>query len=110
MADSRTNLRTASLAIERNASYLHQFIHRGTPRVLAEDDREALWRNIWAVAPTCCGTAGASGARSPLTMATRPPDMVRPRKPEAERRSRTICVRATTAEAAAIAERAAAAG
>ncbi|WP_423927262.1 plasmid mobilization protein [Candidatus Palauibacter sp.] len=36
--------------------------------------------------------------------------MVRPRKPEAERRSRTICVRVTTAEAAAIAERAADAG
>ncbi|MCY3677476.1 MAG: peptidase S24 [Gemmatimonadetes bacterium] len=42
VADSSTNLRTASLAIERNASYLHQFIHRGTPKVLAEDDREAL--------------------------------------------------------------------
>ena len=33
--------------------------------------------------------------------------MVRPGKPEAERRSRTICVRVTTAEAAAIAVRAA---
>ena len=32
--------------------------------------------------------------------------MARPRKPEAERRSRTICVRVTAAEAAAIAERA----
>ena len=30
VADSSTNLRTASLAIERNSSYLHQFIHRGT--------------------------------------------------------------------------------
>ena len=46
MAESRTNLRTASLAIERNASYLHQFIHRGTPRVLAEDDREALAEHL----------------------------------------------------------------
>ena len=35
--------------------------------------------------------------------------MVRPRKPEAERRSRTICVRVTTEEAATIAERAGAA-
>ena len=35
--------------------------------------------------------------------------MVRPRKPEAERRSRTICVRVTTEEAATIADRAAAA-
>ncbi len=35
--------------------------------------------------------------------------MVRPRKPESERRSRTICVRVTTAEGAEIAERAGAA-
>ena len=35
--------------------------------------------------------------------------MARPRKPEAERRSRTIGVRVTTAEAVEIAERAAAA-
>ena len=35
--------------------------------------------------------------------------MARPRKPEAERRTRTIGVRVTTAEAAEIAERAAAA-
>ena len=46
VADSSTNLRTASLAIERNASYLHQFIHRGTPKVLAEDDREALAEHL----------------------------------------------------------------
>ena len=46
VADSRTNLRTASLAIERNASYLHQFIHKGTPKVLAEDDREALAEHL----------------------------------------------------------------
>ena len=46
VAESRTNLRTASLAIERNAAYLHQFIHRGTPRVLAEDDREALAEHL----------------------------------------------------------------
>ena len=42
IAQNRSNLRMASLAIGRNAAYLHQFIHRGTPRVLAEDDREAL--------------------------------------------------------------------
>ena len=46
VADSRTNLRTASLAIERNSSYLHQFIHRGSPRVLGEDDREALAEHL----------------------------------------------------------------
>ena len=46
VADCSTNLRTASLAIERNASYLHQFIHRGTPKALAEDDREALAEHL----------------------------------------------------------------
>ena len=46
VADSSTNLRTASLAIERNSSYLHQFIHRGTPKVLAQDDREALAEHL----------------------------------------------------------------
>ena len=35
VADSSTNLRTASLAIERNSSYLHQFIHRARPRCWA---------------------------------------------------------------------------
>ena len=42
LAANGSNLRTASLAIGRNATYLLQFIKRGTPRVLAEDDREML--------------------------------------------------------------------
>ena len=42
LPESRSNLRMASIAIGRNAAYLHQFIHRHTPRVLAEHDREAL--------------------------------------------------------------------
>ena len=46
LAENRSNLRTASLALGRNASYLHQFIHRGTPRVLAEDDRENLAEHL----------------------------------------------------------------
>ena len=41
-----SNLRTASLAIGRNAAYLHQFIKRGTPKVLAEDDREILAEHL----------------------------------------------------------------
>ena len=51
VADSSTNLRTASLAIERNSSYLHQFIHRGTPKVLAQDDREALAEHLGGSRP-----------------------------------------------------------
>ena len=46
LAENRSNLRTASLALGRNESYLHQFIHRGTPRVLAEDDREILAEHL----------------------------------------------------------------
>jgi len=39
---SGTDLKNASLAIGRNAAYLHQYLYRGTPRVLPEDAREAL--------------------------------------------------------------------
>ena len=46
LAEKRSNLRTASLALGRNESYLHQFIHRGTPRILAEDDREILAEHL----------------------------------------------------------------
>jgi phage repressor protein C with HTH and peptisase S24 domain len=37
-----SDLKNASLAIGRNAAYLHQFVVRGTPKVLGEDDRAAL--------------------------------------------------------------------
>jgi hypothetical protein len=40
--DSGTDLKNASLAIGRNAAYLHQYLYRGTPKVLPEDAREAL--------------------------------------------------------------------
>ena len=39
---NKTNLKSASIAVGRNAAYLHQFVYRGTPRVLPEDTREAL--------------------------------------------------------------------
>ena len=42
LEEKGTDLRNASLAIGKNAAYLHQFIHRGTPKVLPEDAREAL--------------------------------------------------------------------
>ena len=44
--ESRSDLRMASRAIGRNAAYLHQFIHRGTPRVLAENDPETLVEHL----------------------------------------------------------------
>jgi len=40
--DSDTDLKHASLKIGRNAAYLHQFIYRGTPKVLPEAERHAL--------------------------------------------------------------------
>ena len=46
LAANGSNQRTASLAIGRNAAYLHQFINRGTPKVLAEDDREILAEHL----------------------------------------------------------------
>jgi len=39
---NKTDLKNASIAVGRNAAYLHQFVYRGTPRVLPEDTREAL--------------------------------------------------------------------
>ena len=36
------DLKNASLAIGKNAAYLHQFVYRGTPKVLPEDARGAL--------------------------------------------------------------------
>lgn len=42
LRDPPTDLKKASLAIGRNHAYLHQFIHRGTPRRLPEEVRHAL--------------------------------------------------------------------
>lgn len=42
VADSKGALAMWSQAIGRNAAYLHQFIHRGSPRKLGEDDRAKL--------------------------------------------------------------------
>ena len=41
-----SNLRTASVAMGRNDAYLQQFTYRGTPKVLAEDDREILAEHL----------------------------------------------------------------
>ena len=39
---SGSDLKKASLAIGRNAAYLHQYLYRGTPKTLPGDAREAL--------------------------------------------------------------------
>ncbi len=41
-----TTLKAASLAIGKNAAYLHQFVYRGTPKVLPEDARELLAKHL----------------------------------------------------------------
>jgi hypothetical protein len=41
-----TDMKGASLAMGRNAAYLHQFVYRGSPKVLSEDDREALANHL----------------------------------------------------------------
>jgi len=38
----KTDLKNASAAIGRNEAYLHQFVYRGTPKVLPDDIRQAL--------------------------------------------------------------------
>ena len=61
--DRGSDLKNASLAMGRNAAYLHQFVYRGTPRVLSEHDRDALAAHL--------------GCRSAELRHTTPP----PRKP-----------------------------
>jgi phage repressor protein C with HTH and peptisase S24 domain len=41
-----TDLKKASLACGKNAAYVHQFIYRGTPKILPQDVREALARHL----------------------------------------------------------------
>ena len=42
LKDRGSDLRKASLAMGRNAAYIHQYVYRGSPKVLSEDDRIAL--------------------------------------------------------------------
>ena len=41
-----TDLKKASLAAGKNAAYVHQFIYRGTPKILPEDVRESLAKHL----------------------------------------------------------------
>jgi phage repressor protein C with HTH and peptisase S24 domain len=41
-----SDLRKASLAMGRNAAYIHQYVYRGSPKVLSEDDRIALAEHL----------------------------------------------------------------
>ena len=46
ISDRKTDLKSVSLAIGRNAAYMQQFLYRGTPKVLPEDVRETLARHL----------------------------------------------------------------
>ena len=41
-----TSMKAASVAIGKNAAYLHQFLYRSTPKVLPEDVRELLAKHL----------------------------------------------------------------
>jgi hypothetical protein len=43
-----TDLKKASLACGKNAAYVHQFIYRGTPKILPEDVRKSLAHTLGA--------------------------------------------------------------
>ena len=64
--DRGSDLKNASNAIGRNPAYLHQFVYRGTPRILSEQDRDALAAHL--------------GCRSAELRHTTPP----PRKPRSK--------------------------
>ena len=46
LKDRGSDLRKASLAMGRNAAYIHQYVYRGSPKVLSEDDRIALAEHL----------------------------------------------------------------
>jgi phage repressor protein C with HTH and peptisase S24 domain len=70
-----TDLKNASLAIGRNAAYLHQYITRGIPKVLPEDAREAL-ASLLGVPDSEIRPPPEPGARPPAEL----PELVTPRR------------------------------
>lgn len=78
---SGSDLKNASLAIGRNAAYLHQYLTRGTPKVLPEDVREALAKLLGVDEdslrqrdePPPQDQGGPNGASPPVVTAGRPP-------------------------------------
>ena len=74
-----SDLKKASLAIGKNAAYVHQYIYRGTPKVLPEDVREALARFL-EIEP--------SELRHPEPPQRKPRSDTEPDTPDAPRRRR----------------------
>ena len=61
IAESRTNLRTASLAIDATPPTCTSSLTGARPACWPRTTARR-WRSTWAAAPICCGTTGASGA------------------------------------------------
>ena len=58
-----TNMRAASVAIGMNPAYLHQFIFRGTPKVLPRKIRSLLAKHL-GVEEKVLNSRGCSGQNS----------------------------------------------
>ncbi|MCR9070745.1 MAG: peptidase S24 [Alphaproteobacteria bacterium] len=73
--DPPTDLKAASIACGKNHAYLHQFIHRGTPRKLPEDVRHLLAAHLGIdegeLRDGTAPKAPSSGARQASAMTTR---------------------------------------
>jgi phage repressor protein C with HTH and peptisase S24 domain len=59
-----TNLKVVSLAIGRNHAYLHQFIHKGVPRKLPEEVRQALARHFGIEEVELVAAKGRTGVKA----------------------------------------------
>lgn len=75
--DPPTDLKKASLACGKNHAYLHQFVHRGTPRRLPEDVRWSLAAHLGvdetALRDGSPPVVPSNGARQVETVTTRRP-------------------------------------
>ncbi len=73
--DPPTDLKKASIACGKNHAYLHQFVHRGTPRKLPEDVRHLLAGHLGVDESELRDSAPprvvSSGARQASEMTTR---------------------------------------
>ena len=74
--DPPTDLKKASLFCGKNHAYLHQFVHRGTPRKLPEDVRHALALHLWideqSLRHETAPPTGSGGRQSADVTARRP--------------------------------------
>lgn len=91
LEENDTDLKNVSLALKRNAAYLHQFVYRGTPKVLPEDVRAGLSRILGVPEPELKhGTA-----LSPIPSGEHAEEPLRRRRPAGFREVPEIDVKAS---------------